>query len=130
MRVIRSALYLVVFSGFIQACAPALRMERDYQLYYGEQMKYRIQGFQKEVIRFEGVVEDSRCPDGVNCVQAGRALIRLNLGDSSIVIQEGQSRLLGKHRLFMLMLYPHPNAGDTQPPVLENYMIGFRFSKE
>jgi hypothetical protein len=34
-------------------------------------------------IRFAGVLEDSRCPIGVNCVQAGRARVELHVRHSA-----------------------------------------------
>jgi len=128
MRIIRPAIFLVVFSGFMHACAPALRMNRDYQLHYGEQMKYRTEGFRKEVILFEGVVEDSRCPTGVQCIQAGRALVQLAAGDSTWVMQEGETSKYKNRQILLKSLLPYPNARDTVPPGPENYRIVLRFA--
>jgi hypothetical protein len=129
MKLVRSSILLLFLSGWIQACAPALHLDREYTLAYGEVMKYRTQGFRKEILQFQWVVEDSRCPTGVNCIQAGRALVQLSMGDSSFVLQEGQSRVYGKRSLLLQSLKPYPNAADTQPLGPERYRISFMLGK-
>ncbi len=129
MKLVRSAVFIFLFTCLMQACAPALRMDREYTLAYGEAMKYRTQCFRKEILQFQWVVEDSRCPTGVNCIQAGRALVQLRMGDSSYVLQEGQSRVYGKRSLLLQSLKPYPNAADTQPLGPERYRISFMLGK-
>ena len=123
MKLVRSSILLLFLSGWIQACAPALHMDRSYALAYGEQLKYRAQGFRNEVLQFEGVLEDSRCPTGANCIQAGRALVQLGAGDTTFVLQEGQDFILGKHRMLLQSLMPYPQATDTQARRAEDYRI-------
>lgn len=129
MKFVNTVVSLLLISGLIQACAPALRSDRAYTLAYGEEMKYRHQGFRKEMVQFQSVLEDSRCPIGVNCIQAGRALVQLRMGDSSYVLQEGQSQLHGKHMIIFKSLLPYPNATDTQPLGPEQYRISFLLEK-
>lgn len=129
MKLVHTAVFLLLISGLIQACAPALRLDREHTLAYGEGVKYRSQGFRKEILQFQWVVEDSRCPRGVNCIQAGRALVQLRMGDSSYVLQEGQSQLHGKHMIIFKSLLPYPNATDTQPLGPEQYRVSFLLGK-
>jgi hypothetical protein len=129
MRMSRFAIFLAVFSFMIQACAPALHSDHEYTLAYGEGMKYRTRGFSKEILQFQWVVEDSRCPAGANCIQAGRARVQLSMGDSSYVLQEGQSQLHGKRMIILKSLLPYPNATDTQPLGPAQYRISFLLEK-
>ena len=129
MKLVHTAVFLLLISALIQACAPALRLDREHTLTYGEGVKYRTQGFRKEILQFQWVVEDSRCPRGVNCIQAGRALVQLRMGDSSYVLQEGQSQLHGKRMIILKSLVPYPNATDTQPLGPAQYRISFLLEK-
>ncbi|WP_412060781.1 hypothetical protein [Rubrivirga sp. IMCC45206] len=44
-------------------------------------------------LRFVEVVEDSRCPEGVDCIQAGRAQIRLAIGADQAVLSVPHARM-------------------------------------
>jgi hypothetical protein len=40
------------------------------------------------VVAFTGVLEDSRCPEGAQCIQAGRARITLRVSDATGLARE------------------------------------------
>jgi hypothetical protein len=75
-------------------------------------------------IRFERVVEDSRCPAGVNCVWAGEAVVRLHLrsgADSSTVdlrTTDGPNRegSLQTFRVRLIRVMPAPRDGVQIKP--------------
>lgn len=66
--------------------AKGAKLGREFKLKFGQKIGFREEGLQ---IEFKSVPEDSRCPRGVECIQAGRARIRLDLnkanGDSDSV---------------------------------------------
>jgi hypothetical protein len=127
----KSAFHAFLFVGLcalIPSCAQALRLNQDYTLAYGERMEFRIKGLKKDTLQFQWVVEDSRCPEGVQCVQAGRALVQLAAGDSSWVMQEGEERIYKNRKIRLKSLLPYPNAADTVPPGPDNYRIVLRFA--
>lgn len=80
-------------------------------------------------IRFDSVLEDSRCPTDVDCVWEGRATVSLALIADDIVSdvqlsipgyanadsepQDAQSATVGGYRLTLLQLDPYP-AADGQ----------------
>ncbi|MDT0630372.1 hypothetical protein RQM47_04450 [Rubrivirga sp. S365] len=39
-----------------------------------------------ETVAFEALVEDSRCPEGVQCIWAGRVQVRLTVGGEPVVL--------------------------------------------
>ncbi len=53
-------------------------------------------------VRFVEVVEDSRCPEGVTCIQAGRAQIRVEVDGEPFVLT-----------------VPHGRMSDQETPMIE-----------
>ena len=53
-------------------------------------------------VRFVEVVEDSRCPEGVQCIQAGRAQIRVEVDGEPVVLT-----------------VPHGRMSDPETPTVE-----------
>lgn len=51
------------------------RLERNFELYEGQSAAIGSEGI---VVRFDGVLEDSRCPEDVLCGTAGNARIRVS----------------------------------------------------
>ena len=74
-------------------------------------------------VTFEGVMEDSRCPAGVQCVWEGNASIRLTLasdGDSRLSIlnsalQPQRVSFLG-YTIGYSSLHPYPESTDRVDP--------------
>lgn len=119
----RTVILLLFLAVWLPACAPALRSDHAYTLAYGNELKFRTQAFRKEVLHFQGVTEDSRCPTGANCIQAGRALVQLGVGDSSFVLEEGQGIVHGRCSIFLQSVLPYPNVADTQAARQSQYRI-------
>lgn len=128
MKSAGSGFLVVVICALLPSCAPALRPDRDYTLAYGERKEFRFKGLKKDTLQFQWVVEDSRCPTGVQCIQAGRALVQLAAGDSTWVMQEGETRTYKNRQILLKSLLPYPNARDTVPPGPESYRIVLRFA--
>ncbi|WP_412069908.1 hypothetical protein [Rubrivirga sp. IMCC43871] len=74
-------------------------------------------------LRFVEVVEDSRCPEGVQCVQAGRARIRVAIGADDAVLSvphelmrdgETATAVLDGLTVTLQSLDPYPGSAAAQ----------------
>lgn len=76
----------------------------------------RLGGLRVRAIR---LVEDSRCPEGVQCIQAGtvRLAVRLAEGSRDIVLRLGEPEPIGGGRVIQLVtVCPGPGAPGSPPP--------------
>jgi len=76
------------------------------------------------------VVEDSRCPQGVQCIQAGRVVltVRVELGSRSELIDltMGQPQQVADGSLTLVEAWPDRKQGEVIYP--EQYRFGFTFA--
>jgi hypothetical protein len=83
-------------------------------------------------VRFVSVPEDSRCPEGAQCVWAGDATVRLAVreeGGRELPVELHTSVpptevVLGDHLLELRGLLPLPRAGQTIPA--REYVVTLR----
>ena len=76
-----------------------------------------------EAFTFLEVLEDSRCPKGVNCIRAGEARVRIRLADgqeATLTIPAGSEKQLptftsAAGRVRVLGLEPYPSADQKRP---------------
>lgn len=75
------------------------------------------------------LIEDSRCPQGVQCIQAGRVRLRVRVdlgsGPQKIDLTLGQPAQVADGTLTLLDASPTPVAGVKPAPLA--YQFGFRF---
>lgn len=69
---------------------------------------------------FSRVLEDSRCPRGVQCIQAGRAVVAVQvLRDGALtedtVTVDGNAIITDRGPLQLLQLEPYPDASVPDP---------------
>lgn len=78
------------------------------------------------------VLEDSRCPEDVQCVWAGTLKLLANIRKSSDafnqVLELGQSVSLGSEEITLISASPDPKAGENIP--FEKYRFEFEVEKE
>ena len=72
-----------------------------------------------EAVRFDGVAEDSRCPQNVTCVWEGRARVRLVVGGSPTVFTVGSPEAsvplrVGGQTLDVTALDPFPGSPEAE----------------
>ena len=84
-----------------------------------------------DAFTFLDVVEDSRCPIGVQCIQAGRAVVRvavLRNGQSvtETLTVDGNSVMTDQGELRIEQLEPYPDASADGP---EPYRLLVRLGK-
>lgn len=79
-------------------------------------------------VRFAGVSEDSRCPEGVTCVWAGRAVVQVEIGDGeapTVPLEVGgDPRVVRGLTLAAEALDPYPRADAATRP--EEYRLRLR----
>lgn len=79
-------------------------------------------------VRFADVSEDSRCPEGVTCVWAGRAIVQVEVGDSeapTVALEVGgEARVVLGLALVAEALDPSPRADSATRP--EDYRLRLR----
>ncbi|HMF58256.1 MAG TPA: hypothetical protein VK619_18070 [Pyrinomonadaceae bacterium] len=98
--------------------AKGVQLGREFKIKMGQNVGFREEGLRVE---FKSVPEDSRCPQGVQCIQAGRARISLNLskanGDSDSVELStelnGQSATSMGYEIKLVKLEPYPRANQN-----------------
>jgi len=82
-------------------------------------------------VRFSGVSEDSRCPEGVTCVWAGRAVVQVEVGDGeapTVALEVGgEARVVRGLALVAEALDPYPRADTATPP--EDYRLRLRIER-
>lgn len=76
------------------------------------------------------VIEDSRCPAGVQCIWEGRLRLRVRIDfDASVATREltlGEAQMVGQGTLTLAETAPHPAEGETIYP--EDYRLGFTYA--
>ena len=73
-----------------------------------------------DLLTFLEVVEDSRCPRGVQCIQAGRAVVRVAvLRDGRLTTEtltvEGNRLRTDAGEVYLQQLEPYPDAATENP---------------
>lgn len=105
-----------------EEAAKKAMLDRDFKVSYGKEVT--VKGSDLKV-KFESVVEDSRCPKDVKCVWAGDAkiLIRVRRGNREASKMElhtnGQFAQTGKYQQYVIRLValdPYPTTGVKGKP--------------
>lgn len=79
------------------------------------------------VVTPAAVIEDSRCPANVQCIWAGRLVLRIRIDGAGwsetrdLVLGEPQE--VREHRIALVSAQPHPRAGVERQP--SDYLFGF-----
>ena len=116
MRTILSTLILtLLLGGFMTADA---RTRGEVKLRIAQEKTAPCTGIK---IKFVSVVEDSRCPQGVNCIWAGVAKIKIQLRKAGKSAQEfelntnqmDKSITFEGHEMKLASLTPYPKSGSA-----------------
>lgn len=76
-RFILPALILTLVCGAFSLAAAAAQTGERQHIRIGKQKRFSSAAL---AVRFVSVVEDSRCPEGANCIWAGNARIKIEVG--------------------------------------------------
>ncbi len=104
-----------------ELAASVVRYDEPFRLAYGNTVKVERT---KTRVRFAELIEDSRCPRDVQCIQAGRARVRLSVqrGKAAPVSielstdQDGSTRNAGGVTWELQAVEPYPTAGVARRP--------------
>lgn len=89
-------------------------------------MNQGVSAFNVQIFPLE-VVEDSRCAEGVQCIQAGtvriRALVVSAMGRSTMTLQMGQKATTEAEEIMLAEVLPRPRAGTPIEPGEYRFII-------
>ncbi len=114
----------------------AARVGEEFQLPLGAQAVVGGEGAASLSIVFESVLEDSRCPQGEQCIRAGesRILMKITLGNSEARAVELGTQTddsmeadVGEFRIRLVALRPIPRA--AKPAEKKDYVASLLISK-
>jgi hypothetical protein len=105
---------VLIASTFLAAYQPEghvrkVPLAQPFSIKMGEKV---LVGDSRLKIRFLSVAEDSRCPQGVTCVWAGNAAVRVKIGKSdAVTLNTGiapKELEIGDHKVKLVGLTPYP----------------------
>ena len=121
------------------SCADGSNTKRPVEL--GQEFDLRIGETasitaERYYVGFSSVTEDSRCPEGVDCIWAGNAVVRASISkvngrQESVDLNTGlepKEKLNGGYRLRLVRLRPYPKKDETIGK--KDYVATFVVSKE
>ena len=124
---------LSVLAGFLifialTGCDDIISTDVNEEFFIGPGQKAEIRESGLE-ITFNKVIEDSRCPKGVECVWAGNGKVEISIhfpGEDPRIMEintnlEPKEVMAGKYRIRILELQPYPEKDQQIPP--EDYRI-------
>lgn len=135
MNLIKGLLFAVVAIGCLAACEKNEDSDRTIENKFGEPLPLKIgESVEVEgaafVVAFDEIIEDSRCPTGVECFWEGQAKIQLLINDAQSVevIKRAGKEEMAKDTLdgfvyTLLDVSPYPDAKTVLPIPTESYTI-------
>lgn len=92
-------------------------LNESFELALGQTKKLKDGTF---MLTFAEVTQDSRCPDGVNCVRAGEIIFNLSSDSNTLSVtkkakQEGKA-LIGGYEVVIAEAMPYPQSGVPKDP--------------
>ena len=114
---ILSVLFLFLTGWMQQSCdTKEVALRQQFKLKVGQEVRIREAGIK---VRVNGVVEDSRCPTGVQCIWAGNGKVSVKLskaGGESVSVELNtsagpQSSTYQGYEVRLLSLDPYPKDG-------------------
>jgi hypothetical protein len=94
-----------------------VELNQEFQLKFQEAAKLKAEDI---AIRFTSLIQESRCPQEVHCITAGKAEIALQLGKGKEKTEQIQLSTeppsnevsYDKYRIKLLDVLPYPKAGE------------------
>ena len=128
MKIIAFLLVTILIISCNQPVIPVgQKIEEEFDLHYGQstQIQYR----DEFIIKFQEVVEDSRCPIDVDCVWEGNAKIILTITQKDYILnstlEPTEIYFSGKegiqYRIKLISVSPYPKSEEKI--ILKNYSV-------
>lgn len=96
-----------------EAAPPDVALGQEFTLAVGEAVGVDDDALP---VGFERVVEDSRCPSDVVCIQAGRVVVQLTAGRGDPQLEPGQAADADGRRVRLLRVEPYPSSAAPIEP--------------
>lgn len=124
--------FLLVASLAFAGVAPVQALDQDVSIPVGKSVSVKGTGL---VVRFERVLNDSRCPTDAQCVTAGNATVVVTAATGGAAgrrfelhTDEGaREAVQGQFRLTLIGLKPVPST--TRPVRASDYVLTLRVSR-
>jgi hypothetical protein len=123
MRVTTLPLLILLFMTPAQNAVTGNKVDLDKEFVIRNGQEVTIKG-EKLRIKFSSVASDSRCPNGVSCVWAGNATVKIEVSKKNksfegatlnTTVEPKELEYKG-FKIKLVSLNPHPTAGATIDP--------------
>jgi hypothetical protein len=136
MSAILSFLFLFAAATGAAGTAPAdedVVLGQEFEIKFGRQVVIKTEGLR---ISFTNVIEDSRCPEGVQCIWAGNGKISLKLNKGrrrsmNMTLNTGldpRQNSYGGYEIKLVELSPYPKEGAAIKK--RNYVVKLIVSRK
>ncbi|MGK0364476.1 MAG: tryptophanase [Saprospiraceae bacterium] len=87
---------------------PEFMLDQAFDLGLGKTMQLKGSDF---TLNFAEVTQDSRCPEGVNCIRAGEVIFTLNGQSVTKEARKEVKAMIGDYKVTFLSVSPYPKNG-------------------
>jgi hypothetical protein len=87
---------------------PEFMLGQTFDLALGKTMQLKGSDF---TLNFAEVTEDSRCPEGVNCIRAGEVIFTLNSQSVKKAPKKEAMTMIGEYKITVTAVSPYPKDG-------------------
>lgn len=116
MKLILMVIFLLAAIGQNSKCENDVSLDRELTLKYGQTIELKEEKFK---IKFVSVLEDSRCPQGEQCIRAGNGSISIEVVDANNqsasfglkTNDEPREFVYRRYRIGLIDLQPNPKSG-------------------
>jgi len=88
---------------------PEFVLNQAFDLGLGNTMKLKGSDF---TLNFAEVTQDSRCPEGTNCIRAGEVVFTLNGQPITKEPKREATGVIGAYKIKVLSVSPYPKSGE------------------
>ena len=103
---------------------PEFMLNQAFDLALGKTMQLKGSDF---TLNFAEVTEDSRCPEGVNCIRAGELIFKLNGQSVKKAPKKEVTTMIGDYKVTVSAVSPYPKNGVQMDRT--SYVVNMTVSK-
>ncbi len=119
MKIVLILLFAVIFFG-CQTDPVSPKLGDEFGIDYNESLQIEKQNLN---IKFIEVLEDSRCPEGAECVWEGNAKVKFEVNSKEIILNtyrlEPNEAEVEGYKIKLISVYPYPKINEEIKP--DNY---------
>ena len=103
---------------------PEFIIDQSFDLALGKTMQLKGSDF---TLNFAEVTQDSRCPQGTNCIRAGEVVLTLNGQSVTKEPRREVETMIGNYKVTVLSVSPYPKSGEQMDRT--SYIVNMMVSK-